>query len=189
MIAGRGAAYALLGLAALLMVLAISSGWSGASRLASRGDEPADDPAGAATAFVRAYGNFDYRRAERYTADLAELTTGALRDALRGAAVDGAALAEQRTSTALVESAVLDAQSGEAAVVTVRSRQERSWLDPANGRRAREAVVQLVSCRLVREDGRWLVAELVLIGEETAGASGAPPAEAADAGSGRWRRE
>ena len=188
-IAGRGAAYALLGLAALLMVLAISSGWSGASRLASRGDEPADDPAGAATAFVRAYGNFDYRGAERYMADLAELTTGALRDALRGAAVDGAALAEQRTSTALVESAVLDAQSDRASVVTVRSRQERSWLDSANGRRAREAVVQLVSCRLVREGGRWLVAELVLIGEETAGASGAQPAEAADAGSGRWRRE
>ncbi len=189
MIAGRGAAYALLGLAALLMVLVVSSGWSGVSRLAGRDEERAADPASAASAFVRAYGNFDYRRAERYTADVAELTTGPLRDALRGAAVDQAALAEQRTSTAVVESAVLDARSGQAAVVTVRSRQERSWLDPANGRRATEAVLQLVSCRLVHEDGRWLVAELVLIGEETAGASGALPAGTTDAGSGRWRRE
>jgi hypothetical protein len=171
-IAGRGAAYALLGLAALLIAIAVSSGWSGASRLAEREDDRAAVEA-AATAFVSAYGSFDFRAPDDYTTRLSALTSGELRDAIAGAAVDPTALAQQRTSTALVESVSVTALSDTAATATVRSRQERAWLDPASERAVQEQVIQHVSCRLVREGERWLVAELLLLGEQPAGAQGA----------------
>ena len=63
MIAGRGAGYALLGLAAVLVLAAGASAWSGASRLSARGDDLASAEE-AAAAFVRAYATFDYREAE-----------------------------------------------------------------------------------------------------------------------------
>ena len=172
MIAGRGAAYALLGLAALLMAIAVSSGWSGASRLAGRGDDRAAARA-AAAAFVTAYGGFDYRDAEAYTTRLAEFSGGELRVALAGAAVDPVAVAQRRTSSAAVQSVAVTALSGAAATATVRSLQERTWRDPASGRAVQEQVTQHVSCRLVRADGRWLVAELLLLGETPVGAEGA----------------
>lgn len=171
MIAGRGAAYALLGLAALLIAIAVSSGWSGASRLAEREDDR-DAVEAAAAAFVTAYSGFDFRDPDGYTARLVALTSGELRDAIAGAAVDPAAVAQQRTSSAVVESVSVTALSDTAATVTVRSRQERTWLDPASGRAVQEQVIQHVSCRLVRDGERWLVAELLLLGEEPAGAQG-----------------
>jgi len=171
-IAGRGAAYALLGLAALLIAIAVSSGWSGASRLAEREDDRAAVEA-AAAAFVSAYGRFDFRDPDGYTARLVALTGGELRDAIAGAAIDSAALAQQRTTTALVESVSVTALSGAAATATVRSRQDRTWLDPTSGRAVREQVIQHVSCRLAREGERWLVAELLLLGEEQTDAQNA----------------
>ncbi|MEZ4503956.1 MAG: hypothetical protein R3C39_15135 [Dehalococcoidia bacterium] len=172
MIAGRGPAYALLGLAALLIAIAVSSGWSGASRLAEREDDRAAVEA-AASAFVTAYGGFDFRDPDQYTTRLAALTSGELRDAIAGAAVDPAAVAQQRTTAALVESVSVTALSGVAATATVRSRQERTWLDPTSGRAVQEQVIQHVSCRLVRVGERWLVAELLLLGEEPADAQNA----------------
>jgi hypothetical protein len=101
--AGRGPAYALLGLAGLLIAIAVSSGWSGAARLAGRGNDTSavED---AAAAFVTAYGTFDFRDADGYTARLIELTDGDLGDAIARAAVDPNAVAQQRTTTARVES-------------------------------------------------------------------------------------
>ena len=172
MIAGRGAAYALLGLAALLTAIAVSSGWSGAARLAERGDDGAEVET-AAAAFVTAYGGFDFRAPDDYTTRLLALTSGELRDAIAGSTVDPSAVAQQRTSTAAVESVSITALSDTVATATVRSRQERTWRDPASGRAVHEQVIQHVSCRLVREGDRWLVAELLLLGEEPAGAQGA----------------
>jgi hypothetical protein len=171
-IAGRGPAYALLGLAALLIAIAISSGWSGASRLAEREDDSAAVEV-AAAAFVTAYGGFDFRDPDGYATRLVALTSGELRDAIAGAAIDPAALAQQRTGIAVVESVSVTALSGAAATATVRSRQERTWLDPTGGRAVREQVIQHVSCRLAREGDRWLVAELLLLGEEPADAQNA----------------
>lgn len=169
MIGRRVAACALLGLAALLTLVAACSVWSGASRLTAREGDRASAEA-AAAAFVRAYGEFDYRRAEHYTARLAALTTGELHEALASAAVDRAALAHRRTSAAFVESASVTSLSGGAASVAVRSRQDRAWVDPVGGETFREAVTQHASVRLIRGGERWLVAELELIGEEPAGA-------------------
>ena len=169
MIAGRGAAYALLGLAALLIAIAVSSGWSGASRLAEREDDRTAVEA-ATAAFVTAYGRFDFRAPDGYTTRLVELAGGELRDAIAEAAVDPTAIAQQRTSTAVVVSVSVTALSDTAATATVRSRQERTWLDSASGRVVQEQVIQHVSCRLVRKGERWLVAELLLLGEEPAGA-------------------
>lgn len=165
MIAGRGTAYALLGLAGLLIAIAVSSGWNGATRLAARGDD-ARAVEDAAAAFVTAYGAFDFRDARSYSARLAELTTGELRGAIVSAAVDPNAVAQQRTTTARVESVSVTALSEAAATATVRSMHERAWRDALSARAIREHVVQHVSCRLVREGGRWLVAELLLISEE-----------------------
>ena len=172
MTAGRGAAYALLGLAALLMVLAAASAWSGASRLAARGDDRAAAEA-AAGAFVRAYAGFDYRRAELYAPRVAALATGDLREAIASASVDGAALEERVTGTAAIESAEVRSLSGDAAVVEVRSRWERARVEPRSGGEIREGGTQRVRLRLVRAEGRWLVAGLELVGEEPAGAPGA----------------
>ncbi len=165
MSAGRGPAYALLGLAALLIAISISSGWSGATRLARRGND-ASAVEDAAAAFVTAYGTFDFRDAGRYTARLLDSTTGELRDAIAGAAIDPKAAAQQRTTTTRVESVSVTALSDTVATATVRSRHERTRRDASSGRSIQEHVVQRVSCRLVREGGRWLVVELLLIGEE-----------------------
>ncbi len=162
---GRGPAYALLGLAGLLIAIAVSSGWSGAARLAGRGNDTSAVEA-AAVAFVTAYGTFDFRDAGGYTARLTELTTGELRDAMLRAAVDPNAVAQQRTSAAHVESVSITALSDAVATATVRSRHERTWRDASSGRAVQKHVVQHVSCRLVREGERWLVVELLLISEE-----------------------
>ena len=178
--AGRGPGYALLALAALLAALAVTSAWSGASRLAGRGEDGAARRAAdaaaveaAASAFVSAYGGFDYRDPDGYTARLAGLSGGELRAALAGASVDPAAVAGRRRSRAAVQSVAVEALSGTAAESTVRSLQQRSWLDPASGHAAGEEVTQQVRLRLVREGGRWLVTEVLVISEEPAGARGA----------------
>ena len=178
--AGRGPGYALLALAALLVAMAVTSAWSGASRLAGRGEDGAARAAAdaaavetAASAFVSAYGGFDYRDPDGYTARLAALSAGELRDAIALSAVDPAAVAGRRLSRASVESVSVTALSAAAAESTVRSLQQRSWLDPASGRAGGEEVTQQVRLRLVREGGRWLVTEVVLLGEEPAGAQGA----------------
>ncbi len=177
---GRGPGYALFALAALLLAVAVASAWSGASRLTGRGEDGAARAAAdaaaveaAASAFVAAYGGFDYRDPHGYTARLAALSGGELRSALAGAAVDAAATSGRRRSRASVQSVSVTALSASAAEATVRSLQQRSWLDPASGRAAGEAVTQQVRLRLVREGGRWLVTEVVLLGEEPAGAQGA----------------
>ena len=179
MTAGRGPGYALFALAALLAAVAVTSAWSGASRLAGRGEDGAARAAAdaasveaAASAFVSAYGGFDYRDPDGYTARLAALAGGELRAALAGAAVDPAAVAGRRTSRTAVESVSATALSGTAAEARVRSLQQRSWLDAASGRAAGEEVTQQVRLRLVREGGRWLVTEVVLLGEEPSRARG-----------------
>jgi len=162
---GRGAAYALLGLAGLLFAIALGSGWSGASRLAARSDESAA-VAEAASAFVVAYGSFDFRDPGGYIDRLAALTAGELREAVSLAAVDSQAIARQRSATATVDSVSVTALSGVAGTVSVRSTHHRSWLEPGSGALIHEQLVQTVSLRLVREGGRWLVAELAVVSQE-----------------------
>ena len=60
MIGGRGAMVALVGLAGLLLVMAVVSGWQGTTRLTGRGDDTTAVKE-AASAFVEAYGTFDFR--------------------------------------------------------------------------------------------------------------------------------
>lgn len=166
---GRGPAYALLGLAGLLVAIAVSSGWSGASRLADREDERAAVEA-AASEFVTAYGTFDFRDAEGYTAHLVALTVGELRTAIAEADVDPSAVAHQRTSMVHIEAVSVTALSDVAATATVRATHERTRLDEASGRLIEERVTQHISLRLVREGKRWLVAELLVLGEQPADA-------------------
>lgn len=165
MIGGRGAGYALLGLAAVLFAIAVASGWSGASRLTGRADETRAVEA-AAIAFVTAYGTFDYRDQETYTAQLAPLATGVLREAITAAALSPEASRQQRSLSTRIEAASVTALSGPDATVAVTARQERRWVDPALSQSLHEEAMQRVVCRLVREDGRWLVAELRLQSEE-----------------------
>ena len=169
--AGRVASCALLGLAALLLVAACCSAWSGASRLAAREGDGASASA-AAAAFVRAHGSFDHRRAELYAPRLAALATGELQRALASARVDPAAVSGRLVGAALVESAELTSLRGDTAVVAVRVRQERTRVDPGSGAELREDITRHASLRLVRSGGRWLVAEMELIGDH-AGAGGA----------------
>lgn len=169
---GRAPAYALLGLAGLLVAIAVSSGWSGATRFADREDDSSTVEA-AASEFVMTYGTFDFRDAASYTARLVPFTSGELRSAIAEAAVDPAAVDEQRASTVRIESVSVTALSDSGATATVRATHQRTRLDRASRRLVEERQTQHVSLRLVREDGRWLVAELLVLSEQPAGAPGA----------------
>ena len=156
---------ALVGLAGLLLVMAIVSGWQGASRLTGRGDDTraVED---AATAFVEAYGTFDFRDPESYQQRLLALTTGTVHEAVLAADVDPAALGQQRTMTARVVSVDVTALSDTEATVSVTSEQLRRAVDPQSGRLTDERVLQTADCRLVKEAGSWRVAEFHLRSEE-----------------------
>jgi hypothetical protein len=165
MIGGRGAMVALVGMAGLLLVLAVVSGWRGASRLTSRSDDT-QAVERAATAFVEAYGTFDFRDPESYQERLLGLTTGPVRSALLESDVDPAALGQQRTMTANVVSVEVTALSDDEATATVTSEQTRRVVDPASGALTDERVVQIADCLLVNEAGRWLVSEFHFRSEE-----------------------
>ncbi len=168
MTGGRGAMVALVGLAGLLLVMAVVSGWQGTTRLTDRGgDTKAVEEA--ARAFVEAYGTFDFRDPDGYRERLLSLTTGPVRAALRASQVDPTALGQQRTMTARVVAVQVSALSDDEATVSVTAEQLRRGVAPASRRLLEERVLQRVACRLVREDGRWLVAEFRLLSEEPQG--------------------
>ena len=167
MIGGRGAMVALVGLAGLLLVMAVVSGWQGTTRLTGRGDDTKAVEA-AARAFVEAYGTFDFRDPESYRRRLLALTTGAVRDAVAGSQVDPVALGRQQTMTARVVTVQVSALSDDEATVSVTAEQLRRSVDPSSGRLLEERVLQRVACRLALEGGHWLVAELRLLSEEPA---------------------
>jgi len=162
---GRAAGYALLGCGALLLVLAVVSGWSGAQRIGSR-EHDTRAVGAAATAFVTAYGSFDHRDPDAYTTRLVALTAGPLRDALARAAVDPDAGRLQRGIATDVESVSVTALSATAATASVTAVQSRRWSDPALGTAQQHVIRQRVTCRLVQEGGRWLVLELRVQSEE-----------------------
>jgi hypothetical protein len=164
-IGGRATGYALLAFAGLLLVLAVMSGWSGAQRIGSREDDTRAVES-AAAAFVTAYGTFDHRDPDAYATRLIALTTGAMRDALAEAAVDPDAARLRRAITTRIESVSLTALSRADATALVTAVQERRWVDPVLGTALGEDIQQRVTCRLVQEDGRWLVVELRVQSEE-----------------------
>ena len=168
MIAGRGGAYALLGLAALLAALAVSSAWSGASRLAGGADERAEVER-SARAFVEAYGTFHVEAPEDYRQRLIALSAGDLRRALSQARVDPVALAERRSSQIEVLSLAVTDFSDGAASVAVTALHTRRLLDPRTDARVEEAARQRVELTLAREDGRWLVTGVRLLAPDPHG--------------------
>ena len=167
MTGGRAAGYALLGCGGLLLVLAVVSGWSGAQRIGSREHETRAVEA-AAAAFVAAYGTFDHRDPDAYTAHLVALTGGALRDALARASVASDAGRRHRVIATDIESVSVTALSATGATASVTAVQERWWSDPTPGTAHQQVIRQHVTCRLVQEDGRWLVVELQVQSEEPA---------------------
>ena len=98
------------------------SGWQGASRLTSRSDDTKAVEV-AATAFVEAYGTFDFRDPASYQRRLLPLTSGQVREAVLTAGIDPAALAQQQTMTARVLAVVVTAQSDAGATASVTAEQ------------------------------------------------------------------
>lgn len=167
MIPARGAGYALFGFAGLLLAGAVASGWHGVSHLVGREGETIAVRSVAAT-FVAAGGTYDFADAGSYAHRLEPLATGELRDALAPAVLDPTVRTQRRSVATEVESVSVTALSNEAAVAIVTAVQARRWFDAAFGRETEQHVRQRTSCRLVREDGRWLVAEIRLLSEEPA---------------------
>lgn len=165
MMGGRGALLALVGLAGLLLVLAVLSGWQGTSRLTSRGDATSAVEQAAAS-FVESYGTFDFRDPSSYKQRLLTLTTDSVREAVAASQVDPAAMGQQRTITTRVTAVQVSALSESEAAASVAAQQLRRSVEAASGRLVEERVQQRVACRLVREGGRWLVAEFRLVSEE-----------------------
>ncbi|MEX1022419.1 MAG: hypothetical protein WD058_04660 [Dehalococcoidia bacterium] len=172
MIPARGAGYALFGLAGLLLAVAVASGWHGVARLVGREVETTAVQT-VAVSFVAAAGTYDFADAGSYAHRLEPFAVGELRDVLAPAVLAPAVLdptvrTQRRSVATEVESASVTSLSDEAAVAIVTAVQSRRWFDAASGRETEQHVRQRTSCRLVHEDGRWLVAEIRLLSEEPA---------------------
>jgi len=165
MIGNRGAVVLLAGLAGLLLVLAVVSGWQGTARLSGRTDESARVEE-AVRAFINAYGTFDFRAPDAHRQQLLDFTTGDLRAAVLASETDPAALVRKSDMTTQVTAVQVTALSGDAATASVTAVQYSQGVDPASGRQTEDRVSRRQICRLVREGGRWLVAEVRLVSEE-----------------------
>lgn len=165
MTGGRGAMLVVVGLAGILLVVAVVSGWQGTNRLTGRGNESGEVEE-AARSFVEAYGTFDFRDPDAYRKRLLALTTGSVRAAVMSSQVDPVALGQQRTMTTRVVAVQVTALSEDEATASVTAEQLRRDVDPAFGRLTEERVLQRVACRLVREPGGWRVAEFRLLSED-----------------------
>jgi hypothetical protein len=154
------------GLAALLLITAIASGWRTAGQL-TRGRDAHRAAEAAAAAFVEAYGTFDFREEPAYRQRLLTLTAGPLYQAIAASQADPVAIGQQRVMQTQVLSTQLNALSVDAANVLVTAEQLRHLVSPLAAF-LEERSLQRVACRLVREDGRWLVVEFRLLSEEPA---------------------
>ena len=164
---GRGAMFLIAGFAALLLIIAVFSGWQGTRRLTSQGDDSAAVQE-AARGFVQAFGTFDFREPEVYRQRLLALSTGVVREATLASGVDPVAVGQKRTTTTRILSVSVTALSGDAASASVTAEQLRKSVDSETGRLIEERVVQRVACRLVRQANSWLVTEFRLLSEEPA---------------------
>ena len=165
MTGGRGVMLILGGLAAPLLVIAIVSGWQGANRLRGQGEGMAavED---AARLFVEAYGTFDFREPDAYRKRLLSLSTGDVHAAVAGSQVDPTALGQQQTMTTSTVSIQVTAYSDSEATVAATTEQTRRAVDATTGQLREQRLRQHVTCRLIRIQGRWLVAEFRLRSEE-----------------------
>jgi hypothetical protein len=162
---GRGAMVAVAGLAGLLLVMALVSGWQGTTRLTSRGDDTAAVEE-AARGFVEAYGTFDFRDQESYRQRLLPLTTGPLREAVASSQVDPVAVSQQRTIATRVVAVQVTSLSQDQATASLTAAQVSRSVDATTGQLVEDTIVQQVACRLVQEGGIWLVAEFRLLSQE-----------------------
>ena len=165
MTSGRGVMLTLGGLAATLLVIAIVSGWQGANRLRGQG-EGMGEVEDAARLFVEAYGTFDFREPTAYRARLLSLSTGDVQAAIATSLVDPTALGQQQTMTTGTVSVQVMAYSDTEATVSATTEQTRRSVDPVTGQLREQRLRQHVTCRLIRIQGRWLVAEFRLRSEE-----------------------
>lgn len=165
MTGGRGVMLILGGLAATLLVIAIVSGWQGANRLRGQG-EGMDEVEEAARLFVEAYGTFDFREPTAYRERLLILSTGDVHAAVGGSQVDPTALGQQQTMTTGTVSIHVTAYSDSEATVAATTEQTRRAVDATTGQLREQRLRQHVTCRLIRIQGRWLVAEFRLRSEE-----------------------
>jgi hypothetical protein len=168
MTSNRGVVVLVVGLAGLLLALAGVSAWQGTARLSGRGNER-EAVATAARAFAKAYGGFDYRDPAGYRDHLLTMTTGTIHAVLAASEADPVAVAQRRTTSMRVASVEVTALAGHQATAVVVADQERIEIDPASGLQREEIIRQHLMCRLARVDGRWLVAEVRLLGEQRPG--------------------
>ena len=162
---GRGVIVILGGLAATLLVIAIVSGWPGANRLRGQG-EGMSEVEEAARLFVEAYGTFDFREPAAYRERLLSLSTDDVHAAIAASQVDPSALGQQQTMTTGTVSVQVTAYSDTEATVSATTEQTRRAVDSATGQLREQRLRQHVTCRLIRVEGRWLVAEFRLRSEE-----------------------
>jgi hypothetical protein len=162
---GRGVMLILGGLAATLLVIATVSGWQGANRLRGQG-EGMGEVEEAARLFVEAYGTFDFREPAAYRERLLAMSTGDVYAAIAASQVDPTALGQQQTMGTETVTVQVTAYSDTEATVSATTEQTRRAVDSATGQLREQRLRQHVTCRLLRIDGRWLVAEFRLRSEE-----------------------
>ena len=165
MIGRRGTMAVLGGLAVLLLAFAVVSGCQGVNRLRGRGNGMAEAEK-AARLFVEAYGSFDFREPAAYQERLLGLSTGALYEAIATSAVDPTVLGQQETFTTASVAIEVTAFSTNEATASATAEQTRRSVDKASGQLSEQRVRQHITCRLVRVDGRWAVAEFQLMSQE-----------------------
>lgn len=153
------------GLAAILLAVALWSGWQGADRLRGHNQGTSEVEA-AARQFVSAYGTLDFRDPTAYRIRLLALTTGELRKQVQSSGVDPVALGQQQTITTEVVSVDVTAFSDDDATVSATVNQTRRGIDPATNHLREQRLRQHLACRLQEVDGHWLVAAFRLQSEE-----------------------
>lgn len=165
MTSARGVVVVVGGLAGLLLVISLFSGWQGASRLRGQGEDMSAVEA-AAREFVEAYGTFDFREPDAYRERLMHLSTGAVHEAVSKSEVDPASVGQQQTIATDSVIVSVTALSDDAATTSATVEQIRRAIDPATGQLREQRVRQHVACRLVLVNGRWLAAEFRLTSQE-----------------------
>jgi len=165
MMMGRAARAGLLGMVwALLAMAAIGCGRQATEQTDGDDGTPVVDTSeveAVARAFVEVSGTFDYRDQESQYEQVLPLLADKMPFQENSTAVS-----TQRIETSRATATRVDAISDDDAIITVTADHFRSFLPYQPSEMVEERVLQQVDCRLVREEGRWLVSRSMILSEE-----------------------
>jgi hypothetical protein len=163
---GRVASLGLVGIAFALLTMATVDCGGQASKQSGGGDTTAgidtSEVEKVARALVELGGTFDYRDQKSQYEQLQPLLADKT-----SFQEDPNAVSSQRIETSRATATRVDAISDNDAIVTVTADHFRSFLPSKSSEVVKEHLLQQIDCRLVREEGRWLVSRSMILSEQS----------------------